>query len=122
MANNDFFKMDFSKLSDSLSELNDKTKLAIDAFADTGAKKLEAYARENARWQNRTGHARQRLSGDYIEVVNGIKLRLAHGVDYGKWLELAHEKKYSIIPETIEKVGEQEIMPSFEKFMEKLNE
>lgn len=113
-------KFDFSKLVDSLSGMEDKFQLALEAYADTSAKKLEGYARENARWQNRTGDARRRLTGDYIRVSNGVKLRLAHGVNYGKWLELALEKKYSIIPETIEKVGSEEIMPGFEEFMESL--
>lgn len=116
------FRFDSRRLVDGLSDFGDRFQMALETFADNGSKKLEGYARENARWQNRTGHARQRLTGDYLRVNRGIKLRLSHGVDYGKWLELANEKKYSIIPETIEKVGDQEIMPAFENFLERLNE
>lgn len=112
---------DISGIMSGLAQLEDKVQMALEQQADdVWTKELEGYAKENARWQNRTGHARQRLKSDYVVVINGIKLRLAHGVDYGKWLELAHEKKYSIIPETIEKVGDQEIMPAFENFMEKI--
>lgn len=114
------FKFDASKLLAGLTEFDDKADLAFEAFADTGSQKLESYAKENARWQNRTGHARQRLKGSYTKKSNGYELSLAHGVDYGKWLELAHEKKYSIIPETIEEVGDKEIMPEFEKMLEKM--
>lgn len=120
MAKNDFFKFDLSAIQQNLGNLTDKFNIAVEEYANTSSKKLEGYARENARWQNRTGHARQRLTGDYLTVENGVKLRLAHGVDYGKWLELANEKKYSIIPETIEVVGEGEILPGFENFLEKL--
>lgn len=114
------FKFDISELADSLSGFEDKIQIALEAQADNWTQMLESYAKENARWQNRTGHARQRLKSDCLPINNGVKLRLMHGVDYGKWLELAHEKKYSIIPETIEKVGNGEIMPAFENFMEKL--
>lgn len=112
---------DLSDLSESLLSFEGKITMAIEQQADdVWTKMLESYAKENARWQNRTGHARQRLSSDYIKSQTSIKLRLMHGVDYGKWLELANEKKYGIIPETIEKVGSQEIMPAFENFMERL--
>ena len=51
---------------------------------------------------------------------NGYRITLAHGVDYGIWLELAHEKKYAIIPETIRVVGDGEILPGFERLIERL--
>ena len=117
----DMFDLDISKMLSSMLDLQDKVQMGLEEQADrVWTKLLENYAKENARWENRTGHARQRLKSDYIILENGIKLRLKHGVDYGKWLELAHEKKYSIIPETIEKVGESEIMPAFENFLEKI--
>lgn len=119
MASN--FDLDLSKMFNSMLNLEDKVLMGLEDQADrVWTKLLENYAKENARWENRTGHARQRLKSDYILSESGIKLRLKHGVDYGKWLELAHEKKYSIIPETIEEVGESEIMPAFENFLEKI--
>lgn len=113
-------KFDLSGLQKGLQEMNDKVEQAIRAFAETGASKLEGYARENAKWQNRTGHARQRLRGYVSKVEKGYKIYLAHGVDYGVWLELANEKKYAIIPQSITIVGEKEIMPAFAKLMDKL--
>ena len=120
MSNNTGFSMDFSSLMDGLSEVESQTEAAIRLYAETAAQKLQDSARENARWTDRTGHARQRLAGSSYPVTNGYKLALAHGVDYGIWLELANEKRYSIIPATIEKVGIQTIMPGFERLMEKL--
>lgn len=101
-------------------DAHEKAAAAIKGFAETGAKKLEAYAKENARWKDRTGDARRRLKGSAEQVKNGYQLSLAHGVDYGIWLELAMERRYAIIEETIQKVGEEEVMPAFEKFMDKL--
>lgn len=114
------FKLDADKLIDGFAGFESKAEAAIKMYAENGALALQNSARENARWTDRTGHARQRLTGDSLPVVDGYKLRLAHGVDYGKWLELAHERKYAIIEETIQKVGIQEIMPGFENLIGKL--
>lgn len=120
MPNKTGLTMDFSSLLEGLAETESRLDAAIRAYAETGAQKLQDSARNNARWTDRTGHARQRLTGSSYPVTNGYKLALAHGVDYGIWLELANEKRYSIIPATIEKVGIQKIMPGFERLMEKL--
>ena len=114
------FKIDASKLLSRLESTETRSMAAIRMFAETGATKLESAAKENARWQDRTGHARQRLKGDALPVAKGYKLRLAHGVDYGKWLELAHERRFAIIEETIEYVGTFEIMPGFKKLLNRL--
>lgn len=114
------FKFDATGILKGLSNMQSKADLAIEGFADTGSQKLESAAKENARWQNRTGHARQRLKGGYSKVVNGYELSLAHGVDYGIWLELANEKRYAIIMETVEYVGTFDIMPAFEKLLDRL--
>ena len=114
------FKFNPEKLLAGLTETESKAEAAIKKFAESGANKLEAYAKENARWQNRTGDARRRLKGSTEQVKNGYRLSLAHGVDYGIWLELAMERRYAIIEETIQKVGQDEIMPAFKNFMERL--
>lgn len=114
------FKFDANSLVDGLAGFEDKADAAIRMYAETSALSLQNSARQNARWTDRTGHARQRLTGDVLTVEKGYKLRLAHGVDYGKWLELAHEKRFSIIPEAIEYVGTFEIMPGFEKLLKRL--
>lgn len=114
------FKFDADKLMKGLAGFENKTATAIKMYAETSALKLQNHARENAKWTDRTGHARQRLTGDALIVSNGYKLRLAHGVDYGKWLELAHEKRFAIIFPTIQEVGTNEIMPGFEQLLKRL--
>lgn len=116
----DSFKMDASGLEKGIEAFESKADAAIRLYADTSALKLQNYAREHRRWTDRTGQARQRLTGDVLTVTGGYKLRLAHGVDYGVWLELAHEKRFAIIPETINYVGTYEIMPGFQKLLERL--
>lgn len=114
-------KFDATDLVKGLADYESKAQIAIRMYADTSALKLQNYARKNARWTDRTGQARQRLRGDSLVTTNGYRLRLAHGVNYGVYLELAHEKRFAIIQETINKVGSEEIMPGFENLLKKLD-
>lgn len=115
------FRFDAEKLLESLVSLPDKTDQALEMYAATSAIKLQTSAQEKARWTDRTGAARQRLKGDHYRVATGYRLRLAHGVDYGVWLELAHEKRFAIIAETVRDVGTFEIMPGLAKLIERLS-
>lgn len=116
------FRLDAKGLLTGLTGLESKTDTAIRMYAETSAKKMENYAKENRRWTDRTGHARQRLNGYVGKMANGYRVYIAHGVNYGLWLELAHEKRFAILPQTIEYVGKNQVMPGFEKLMERLNE
>ena len=115
------FRLNAEKLFMGLTATESKVDTAIRMLAETGAKKMENFAKENRKWTDRTGHARQRLNGYASKIQNGYRIYIAHGVDYGIWLELAHEKRFSILPRTIEYVGTFEIMPGFERFMERMN-
>jgi hypothetical protein len=62
------------------------------------------YAKENAPWNDVTGDARAELnSPPIIENSDGSKtLILAHGVDYGIYLETRDGGSLGIIPQTID--------------------
>lgn len=119
MANG--LRFDISGMLTGLSECESKSDMAIRMLAEQGAQKLQDFARENRKWTDRTGQARQRLHGYVGHIPEGYRITLAHGVDYGLWLELAHEKRFAIIPQAIEYVGTFEIMPGFERLIERLN-
>ena len=74
-------------------------------YAETQAKNLEGYAKEHRPWTDRTGDARKRLNGYVTEIPNGYRINLAHGVDYGIWLELAMEKRFAILEPTVRLQG-----------------
>jgi hypothetical protein len=95
------FGLDTTEIQNGLLEFESKFDSAIHMFAETQAKNLEKDAKLQARWTDRTGHARQRLRGFSEKTVNGRRIVLSHGVDYGLWLELAHEKKYAIVEPTV---------------------
>lgn len=112
------FKLD--DLYKGLDKLEDKSDSAIRMYAETGGQKLVSSAKENRKWTDRTGRARASLNSSVAKISSGYRIYLAHGVNYGIYLELAHEKRFAIIPQTIEYVGTFEIVPGFEKLLERL--
>lgn len=115
------FKFSANNLAQGLDMFNSKAEAAIQIYAQTSALKLQSDAQQNAPWTDRTGHARQRLKGDALKVTNGYKLRLAHGVDYGVFLELAHAKRFAIIEKTLRYTGQLDILPGMKNLLERMN-
>lgn len=114
------FSFDSSSLEAGLNAFMGRSEAAIRMYAETAALKLQNYMREEAKWTDRTGAARQRLTGTVTKVTAGYKITLAHGVNYGMWLELAHEKRFAIIQPTI-LVKSGEIMEGFEHLLERMS-
>lgn len=114
------FKFDAKDMLSKIGQASTKSEAAIAMYAENAALTLQNYARENRPWTDRTGHARQRLTGSVAKVSQGYQIILAHGVDYGKWLELAHEKRFAIIQPTIQ-AKSPEILSGFNKLLERLS-
>lgn len=112
-------KIDISGIVDGLQSTETKAQKAIRMYATEGSKKLENYAKTHKRWINRTGHAVQRLKGYIEEGINNIKVCIAHGVDYGIFLELRYERKYAILEESV-RVNAKEVLQGFKGLIEKL--
>lgn len=120
MASNKLsFSVDIDSIKKGLELFASKSDAAITMYAESSALVLQNYARDHAPWTDRTGHARQRLTGSQMRVTKGYQLKLAHGVDYGIWLELAHEKRFAIIQPTI-LAKSNEIMQGFERLLDKI--
>lgn len=115
------FKFDASDLVNSINSYSAKAEAAVKMYADNSALKFQNYARKNRKWVDRTGHARQRLTGYTGQYSSGIRIYIAHGVDYGVYLEKAHEEKYAILDETVTKVGAEEVMPGFNHLLDRLD-
>lgn len=94
-------RLDDSDLRRGLNNLKDRIEAASLMYGETVAKDFESYAKSHRPWTDRTGNARQRLHGYTGKVPNGVRIYIAHGVEYGIFLELAHEKKYAILEPTI---------------------
>lgn len=61
---------------------------ALGELADYFAGTLEAYAKANAPWTDRTSNARQGLRGEAEKLATAVVIYLIHTEDYGVFLEL----------------------------------
>ena len=96
-----------------LETMSKKAPVVVRMYAETEAKVLEEDAKQRAPWTNRTGQARQRLTAYVTELQPGVcEITIAHGVDYGIYLELAHEKRFATIMPTIQR-NSQAVMSGF---------
>ena len=109
-------KIDSKQLLKRLENAETKSQVAIKMFSQEGAKKFENYAKNNRPWIDRTGHARQRLIGWVEMFSNKVRIHIGHGVDYGVYLELAHEKRYAILQPTVNALSK-EVLEGFKELM-----
>lgn len=94
-------RLDSSDVINGLNELKKKVDAGLMIYGETVAKDFESYAKGHRPWTDRTGNARQRLNGYVEAILHGVRVCIAHGVSYGIYLELAHEKKYAILEPTV---------------------
>ena len=94
-------KLDCAKIIDKLGTLAVKSEMALLMYGQTKASELQSYMKQNRPWTDRTGMAKATLSGKAESIGTGIRITLSHGVDYGIYLEKAHEQRYAIIEPTI---------------------
>jgi hypothetical protein len=92
-----------TKVIRELENVDKKLKEALLLITSSVAMKMEEWMKNNAIWTDRTSNARQLLNGQaYWENEAELVLAACHGVDYGVWLELAHERKYAVLEKAIE--------------------
>lgn len=99
----------------------EESEKAITTLLQSAALDAEGYMKTNRPWTDRTGQARQRLTGR-VEHPSQTQweIVLSHGVDYGIYLEFAHEKRYAIIYPTIQ-MKSPSIMNSFQGLIDSLS-
>lgn len=64
---------------------------------------VEDAARGNARWDDRTGDARDGLTANVTNENGLITLTLYHTVEYGLWLEVIQSGAFATIMPTLER-------------------
>ena len=95
-----------STLSKNLFGMENKLGAAVLMYVSTKAIEYEAYMKINRPWTDRSFKAKNSLNTKVSQPNSHlIRMTLAHGVEYGIWLELANEKKYAIIGPTINVKG-----------------
>ena len=116
------FKLDYdsSALKKNIDKMSDKLGAVVLMYSATKASELQAKMKINRPWTDRTGMAKATLNAKVSQPSPTIvRITLAHGVDYGIWLELAHEKNYAIIAPTVREEGPR-IVSDLDDLMSKL--
>ena len=116
------FQLDYnnSNLKKNLDKMSIKFGAVILMYSATKASEIQAKMKINRPWTDRTGMAKALLNAKVSQPNdNTIRITLSHGVNYGIWLELAHEKNYAIIAPTIREEGPR-IVEDLNNLMSKL--
>ena len=80
---------------------------AIGLYMHHQTPKVQDYMRSNARWQDRTGNARNGLFAKYVNISDDtFSIDLYHTMPYGIWLEVRWAGKYAIIFPTVQVEGQ----------------
>lgn len=102
------FQLDYDKstLKKNLDKMSVKLGAVVLMYAATKASEIQAKMKLNRPWTDRTGMAKALLNAKVSQPnKNTVRITLAHGVDYGIWLELANGKNYAIIAPTVREEG-----------------
>jgi hypothetical protein len=96
-------------LTPGLHALAPRVRAGTAAAVMRQAPKAEGAMKRGAPWHDQTGNARGGLNAHSEHTATTDELVLAHGVDYGIWLEIAMGGTYQIVIPQIPKQG-QELM------------
>lgn len=75
----------------------ERVRRAVAAVGQMLAPKIEAWAKANGPWTDRTSQARQGLTAISEASADLVTIYLYHQADHGKWLELANGGKYRVV-------------------------
>jgi hypothetical protein len=98
---------DDKKVRANLEALMPQIQDAVFQLFTYWSQKGSSLMRSNARWTDRTGNARQGLSGAVFDSDDEIALVFFHRVTYGIWLEIRWSGRYAIIGPTMAEVAPQ---------------
>jgi hypothetical protein len=110
------FSWDGQRMQQQLAQGNAKALVYLTKTTQYWSLRVEAQARRNARWTDRTTNARSGLSGTYQVAASGaggggtFTINLAHSVPYGIYLEtvnFTHKGRLNIIKPTMDQLGPQ---------------
>ena len=93
-----------------LNKWKEEKYAGIEAVSKNTALTMVRYSKRKdvSKWHDRTSHARQGLKGgSFWDTKFGKKINsiiwIGHSVDYGVYLELAHEKRFAVLWPVVKK-------------------
>ena len=112
-------------LADAYRNHPEKCIRALYATSSIIASDLEAKARKNAKWTDRTGQARRSITGSSEANGTTISIKLEgyatnDNKEYFQYLEFAKQKKYAILEPTIEE-NKDEVINRYAKTFKSIN-
>lgn len=91
-----------AQVKNNMTRYGEHVRDARVGIAEYYAPKIEADAKANAPWTDRTANARQTLAGVVIDFDDQTWIVLRHGMPYGIHLETRWQGRYAIIERTLQ--------------------
>lgn len=88
-------------LTTKINQFGPQVKRGMVAAANWSAPQIESFMKQNARWTDRTGNARNGLRAKVQVSHNKVAIVCYHSVPYGVWLEVRWGGKYAIIQDAL---------------------
>lgn len=107
-------------LTKDLETMYNKAMLTIEGTVASNTIELQNYMRTHYKWHPQSYRAHQTMTGSYGQEDDGYLIALSYGVDYGVYLELAHEKRFALTKPTAKEKGPA-VIASFEGLLNKLS-
>jgi len=108
------------KLRQRVKNFDSDLRRAVGMVVDRQAQEATGWMRTNARWTDRTGAARSGLQGIPIHARTYEEILLTYSVNYGIWLEIAHDRKYAILAPAMRVMGD-ELMRNLSHILDRMN-
>jgi len=101
-----------------MTEAELKMRFAVEKYGESAGKKLEAKAKKDAPWADRTGNARNSIQGGAEWNGDHIDVYVSGNMEYSPCLELANEKKNAVLWPTIQALAP-ELIQGMHKLLDK---
>lgn len=95
------FRIDPSQAIAGLSEARLRTMYAAEKYGQAAAAKLEAKAKADAPWTDRTALARQTIAGVCDWAGDALRVGIAGNMNYSPYLEFCNEKRFAVLWPTL---------------------
>lgn len=96
-------RQDTRQIKRGMRAYQERVLAAVVAHSRATGARMEADAKRDARWTDRTSHARQGLFGDVELQKDAVLTHISHTMEYGVHLELRYGGRYAILKPTRDK-------------------
>lgn len=99
-------EFDDKQLKENLESFDSDFRTAFRAVTDRRAAVSTGWMKQNAPWTDRTGAARVGLMAWADHAATYEAINFAYSINYGIWLEVANNRRFSIIQPAMRIMGE----------------